>query len=257
MPAATFDLTQELPHVSADLPSDTSVAAERALVLFNEARALHERSFIAKYTGISTVLIALMWLNHQFLGAWALRESIEGRPTHGQWMLMLVYGQFAELFTNLFGGIAERACAKRRLKIPTTHASALPFSAPALKHLSLLWFPMTLAIGEQTETIEFTQEGNEVHVRWADREACLWLVEADDINLILETNVSTPATDVVKRNAGIEVYAGYKSSHVSEKSLSTTLEEMQLSGRDILCGNIESTSLSTNAGHTIRFELIA
>lgn len=257
MPATTFDIAQELPHVSAELPSDAAITAERALVLFNEARALHERNFLVKYTGLGALLIAITWFNHQFLGSWAFRESIEGRPTHGQWILMLVYGQFAELFTNVFGGIAEHLSEKRKEKIPVNPAVAFPFSAPALKHLSLLWFPMTLSIGGQTETIEFIAEANEVHVRWADHEACLWLVEAEDANLITERNVSTPATDVVMRHGCIEMYAGYKSSHVSEQSLSTILEELQLGGRDILSSNLESTSISTNAGHTIRFELIA
>ncbi|MBI5155729.1 hypothetical protein HZA45_00490 [Candidatus Peregrinibacteria bacterium] len=256
MPATTFDIAQELPHITAELPSDSAQTADRALVLFNEARALHERS-ILRYTGFTILLIAVTWLNQQFLGKWAFVESINGKVSHGQWLAMLVYGQFAELFTNLFGEIAERTCEKRKEKIPTNPAAAFPFSAPALKHLSLLWFPITLMIGGQTETIEFIAEGNEVHVRWADHEACLWLVEAEDANLIMETNVSTLATDVIKRSGCIEVYAGYKSSHVSEQSLSTILEELQLGGRDILSNNIESTSLSTNAGHTIRFELIA
>ncbi len=257
MPATTFDIAQELPHITAELPSDAALTAESALVLFNEARALQERSFVMKYTGLGALLIAVTWLNHQFLSAWAFREAIEGRPTQAQWIGMIVYGQFAELFTDMFGGIAARTCEKRKEKIPTNPAAAFPFSAPALNHLSLLWFPMTLTIGEQIETIEFISEGNEVHVRWADHEACLWLVEAEDANLIMETNVSTLATDVIKRNGCIEVYAGYRSSHVSEQSLSTILEELTLGGRDIVSSNVESTSISTNAGHTIRFELIA
>lgn len=241
-----------LPTVEAE----DEKTAHRADALHNALRFWNARHVLAKISLIGPLLIALSWLNRQFWAAWVRSIAVNGRPSAEQWILMVLTGQFARPFTNLFGAVAERSIEKRRSALPKDHAHALAIDDPRLHHLSLLGTPVTVEIADHPEVIEFQRIDNEVHVLWGDRSACLWITRADDRNLITETNVSEPATDVIRRKGCIAVTAGSDSSHVPDENLGNILEEMDLGKPDVLCSAIESTSLSTNAAQTVRFELL-
>lgn len=235
---------------------DESATAERADALFNAVRRANETSVLF-WSGIGPLLVALTWLNQQFWAGWIQRAAEEGRPSAGQWMTMILFGQFARPLTHLFGKTAERAIERRRSALPKDHAHALTINDPRLLHLSLIGIPVGLPIAGRTEIIEFARLDGETHVLWGDRSACLWVTTSDDPVFIAMTNVSTPATAVYRRKGCIEVIVGDRSSHISDASLANILEEMDLGKRDTLSRDIESTSLSTNAAQTVRFELLS
>lgn len=247
MPDITLSLAPDSPVPFTGANEETRVE-ECADALYNVCRRLG---------GLGFLLIACAWINQQFWAEWNHRIEIEGGTSHGQWIAMIFFGQFARPLTLWLGSLAEHSIEKRRSMLPTDHAHALSISDPRLLHLSLVGIPITVTIDRTQEIVEFTKSGNEIHLLWRDHEACLWIVSAEDPVLLTTTNVSMLATNVTRRRGYIEVAAGNVTSHVSDASFGNILEELDLRGTDLLSGNIESTSIHTNAVRTVRFELIA
>lgn len=256
MPALPLSFPADSFTLSAPEELEESRTERLADALFNELRSQNQ-SALLRNSGIAPLLVALSWLNRQFWAGWTQQVTLFGRPTHGQWILMVLAGQFSRPLTHLFGRSAERAIERRRAALPKDHAHALGITDPRLLHLSLIAVPIGLTIAGRTEIVEFAHVDGETHVLWGDRSACLWIAASEDGDLLALSNISTAATDVVRRAGCIEVTAGSRSSHVSDASLANILEEMDLGKRDVLSSNIESTSISTNAAQTVRFELLS
>ena len=256
MPDATLSLTADTDVIALPLTEDESLCERRAGALYNAVRRAVEMSVILRISGMGAVMIAWMWINQRFWAAWQKTQEQNGQPTHGQWVAMIVYGQLARPFTLFFGKIAERSIERRRNGLPKDHAHALSMDDAQLHHLSLLGLPVTLTIGSQTEIVEFAAISGEMHVRAGDTTACVWFVQAEEGNTIAMTNIQEPVTDVTKRNGCIEIFAGQHSTHLRDNELASILELLQDGEPDIMSDHIESTSLSTNAAQTVRFELL-
>ena len=236
------------PFLSAIGVTESEFLTERrAEALYNVSRRLGAIGFL---------VISLAWLNRQFWAAWNQTLIEGGHLTLVQWLTMIVFGQFARPCTLLLGAAAERSMEKRTSLLPKDHAHALAIDDKRLIHLPLVGMPLTMPVDEVTEVVEFVRSGEEIHVRAGDTSACLWFVRGDDPSTIATTNISEVVTNVVRRNHCIEVYAGARSTHISDHELSDIVSQLQTGADNVFCTEVESTSISTNAAQTVRFELI-
>ena len=252
---ALFPASQtHLPNLS--LAEDESLCEKRAVAWYNGVRSWVEMYGWSRWLIVGYILIACAWINHRFWSAWQQVQAQNGRPTHGQWIAMILYGQFARPFTLFFGKVADQSIEKRRSALPKDHAHALPIADARLRHLSLIGIPVTMTVGGDTEIVEFAVVGGEIHVRAGDTAACVWFVQADDGNTITMTNVQEPVTDIVRRNGCIEVCAGNHSTHLRDDELASILDMLQDGTPDIMSSQIEYTSIANNAAQTVRFELL-
>lgn len=232
-------------------PSTRDGIGARALALHNRTRTVTARSILLKFTGIGPFLIAATWLLWELAAAWDKSFEVAG-PSAGLRLTVILLSPLLSV-VNALGKHAVQVQEHRKAMLPRD----LPITADALRHLSLVGTTVMVEVDGQTEAVEFVRTGDEVRVRWADHEACLWIASAHDVNGILEQSSSALATDVIRRKGCIEVIAGPTTSHVSDLGLGNILGELDLKESDILSQEIESTSIASNAGHTVRFEYLS
>ena len=233
---------------------ETEQAAD---ALYNALRIWNDRHPLARWTLIGYLLVFRAWINREFWVRWNSARALQGKPSHWQWIGMILFGCWTAPITRAVGRMAERSIARHLAALPKDHAHAVVIDDPRLRHLPLLGIPMILRIGGRDGVIEFVEQEREIHIRWDDASACLWIAFSDDANLLPISNVRELATQVVMGKNRIEVSAGPRTCTIPFPNLALILEELSLGGGSILCRNMASTSISTNAAETTCFERIA